>query len=117
MKSEEGWIGNNTHIKRLGPMKQKLIDYKDFMREALLDKKYAQHYLDAALAEGDIEFFRECLLDVVKVQIGVQKLAGKLSIDRQTIYRALSKKGTLNVDRMHAILENIGFQLRVGISP
>ena len=94
-------------------MKEPLINYKDFMRKNLLDKEYAQHFLDIALDEGDFTFFKQCLLEVIKVQVGVQTLATEMGVERQTIYYGLSKRGSLPADRLYAILKYLGFKLQL----
>ena len=87
--------------------------HKDFMRKDLLNKERAQYFLDIAEDEGGFVFFKQCLLEVIKVQMGVQTLAHKLGIDRQAIYYGLSKKGSLSADRLHDILKHTGFQMRL----
>lgn len=97
-------------------MTEKLIDYKDFMRKDLLNKEYAQHYLDIAFEEGNFIFFRQCLLEVVKVHGGVQALADELGVTRQTVYYGLSKDGSLQADRLHTIIKYLGLEMHIKVA-
>jgi len=94
-------------------MKEKLIDYKDFLREELLDKELAAQYLDAALQENDFVFFKQCLLEVIKARGGITALAKEVGVTRQTIYNL--KSHNISFNRLHTILLSLGFKMNLSI--
>ena len=73
-------------------MKIKKFDVVDFLGsdEAIIE------YLNAALEEGDSDFFVKAVGDVARAK-GMMKVAGTTGLGRQNLYRSLSKGGNPRV--------------------
>ncbi len=64
------------------------------IRDELLKdpEEHAALYLEECLIDGDMELFQAALKDVAKAQGGMQALAKDTELNRESLYRALSKK-------------------------
>jgi len=89
------------------------VQLDDYQREYLEDKETAILYLNEALAQNDVVFFRGCLLEVIKIHGGISALAKSLSTSRQSIHQSLSEKGGLKIGTINKYLEYSGFKLKV----
>jgi len=92
---------------------EKAVHLDDFKREYLEDKAVAVLYLSEALAQHDIVFFRECLLEVIKIHGGVAALAKAESTFRQSIHQALSEKGGMKIETINRFLAFVDLKLKV----
>ncbi len=94
-------------------MKRKITkDYKESLLEQLKDSKEAAAYLDAALEEDD-EVFLLALRDVAEAVGGVSVVAKQTKLNRESLYRMLSKNGNPELKSLRLILEKIGLRLSV----
>ena len=94
-------------------MKRKITkDYKESLIEQLKDSKEAAAYLDAALEEDD-EVFLLALRDVAEAAGGVATVAKQTKLNRESLYRMLSKNGNPELKSLRLILEKIGLRLSV----
>lgn len=94
-------------------MKRKITkDYKESLIEQLKDSKEAAAYLDAALEEDD-EVFLLALRDVAEAVGGVSAVAKQTKLNRESLYRMLSKNGNPELKSLRLILEKIGLRLSV----
>ncbi|MCZ6676547.1 MAG: putative addiction module antidote protein [Candidatus Poribacteria bacterium] len=93
---------------------RKFIDYHI---EQLRDPEDAKIYLSVALEEyeenGDIEAFLLAVRDVAEAQGGMSKLAERISLTREGIYKALSEQGNPQLDTMGEILYGLGFKFSI----
>lgn len=93
------------------------IEFDDFQREHLADSKNAKTYIETAIEEyhedGNLEFFLLALKDVADAQGGLSKLAKETNLNRQGLYKALSKDGNPTLTTLDSILNNLGFRLTV----
>lgn len=91
--------------------------FSDWNIEQLKDPEDAKLYLQVALEEyqedGDTEFFLMSLRDVIKAQGGIGQLAERTSLNRQSLYKALSAKGNPRLDTLMKILHGLGYRLSV----
>ena len=69
-------------------------------------------YLDAALAENDIDFFLKALGTVAKAK-GMSQIAKETGLGRQNLYKALSGETTPRLDTVQKIIETLGASLSV----
>lgn len=90
--------------------RKKTITFEPSELVCLKDPKSAKVYLEACLAEGNIELFQEALRDVAKAQGGVTKLAKDAHVNRQHLYDALSKKGKPKMETMVKVLSALGLR-------
>lgn len=91
--------------------------FEDTLQERLTDPEYAQVFLDVALEEyekdGDIDAFLLALRDVAEAQGGIGKIAKQANLNRQNLYKALSKKGNPHLHTIGLVLHALGFRLSV----
>lgn len=91
--------------------------YKDFVKEYLQDPEEARGYLEIAIEEyeqdGDKDAFLLALRDVVDAQGGIGRLAQQTGLNREHLYRMLSKGGNPRLDTIGRVLHGLGFRLSV----
>jgi probable addiction module antidote protein len=94
---------------------RKMRKFKDALIESLKDPVEAEAYLAVALEEyendQDTEAFLLALRDVAEAQGGISKLAERTNLNRQNLYRALSKTGSPKLPTILTILHGLGFSL------
>jgi probable addiction module antidote protein len=83
--------------------------------ELLKDPQYAAIYLDECLADGNMELFQEALGDVAKAQGGMKAVAEEADLNRESLYRALSKTGKPQMETIAKVLASLG--MRFAIAP
>lgn len=92
--------------------KVRLIDYQEELIESLKDPKEAQAYLSAALLDEDERVFLLALKNVLEAQgEDMTAVAKKSKLNRENLYRILSKKGNPKLTSIRSILHVIGFEL------
>jgi len=81
------------------------------------DPNEASEYLKASLNEyekdGNIEAFLIAIRTVADAQGGIAELARKTELNRQSLYRTLSKNGNPRLKTLDIILNSLGFKLTV----
>ena len=88
------------------------------MREALTDPQEPAAYLNAALEEQGTdaeETFLLALRNVATAQ-GMQVLAEKSTLKRESLYRALSATGNPRLSTLGSILKAFGLHLGVDVA-
>ena len=93
-------------------------NYRDFVKETIKNPEEAMEYLKVSLDEyekdGNLEAFLIALKTVVEVQGGgMSDFARKTSLNRQSLYKTLSKKGNPRLQTLHTILHELGFKLSI----
>ena len=101
----------------------KLADknYTDDLRTRLKDPAYAAEYLNAVLQddeEGACEVFLLALRDVAMAST-MSQLARSAEINRENLYRVLSKNGNPKLSTLLAVLKtlNLGLSIRPIAAP
>jgi probable addiction module antidote protein len=96
-----------------------LIDYRERLMEELLDLQEAEAYLQAAIEEYESDYnldaFMQALRDVAEAQGGMGELAKKTNLNRQNLYRILSKTGNPRLNTFLNIIHALG--LRFSVTP
>lgn len=93
--------------------KKKSSNYRKHLMESLQDPKEAQEYLQAALEERDVpEIFLVALRNVAEAR-GMSSVAQEAHLNRENLYRVLSKKGNPRFTSLYAILDALGLKLSV----
>lgn len=89
--------------------------YREYLKEALKNRKDALEYLKAAMEDEDPRVFLIALNHVIEA-LGITKseLARKTGLSREYLYRGLSLAGNPRWDTMRKVLAAIGFKLEVG---
>ncbi len=89
-------------------------DFQDFLLENLKDAEEAAAYLKAALADEDERVFLLALRDVLEAQGGnITHLSEETSLNKQNLYRMLSKKGNPRLTSLKTVLHAIGFEMDI----
>ncbi len=87
--------------------------YQDDLLESLKEPAEAVEYLNAALHDGDPEVFLLALRDVAEALGGVSALSKKTKLNRENLYRMLSKRGNPQLQSLNVLLDVLGFKLSV----
>lgn len=89
-------------------MKIKKFDVVDFLGsdEAIIE------YLNAALDEGDSDFFVKAVGDVARAK-GMMNVARNTGLGRQNLYRSLSSGGNPRVGTLFRVLDALDVRLSV----
>jgi len=94
--------------------KKRFIDYQEELIESLQDQKEARAYLNAALDDDDPRVFLLALKNVLEAQDGTMAtLAKKSQLNRESLYRMLSKRGNPRLTSIRSVLDAMGWQLTV----
>ena len=92
-------------------------DYRDFVLEKMKDPQeaaeYLRHSLDEYVKDGNTEAFLLAVRTVAEAQGGMTKLSRHAELNRQTLYRTLSKKGNPRINTLRSILNSLGFRLSI----
>jgi probable addiction module antidote protein len=89
------------------------ISYHEYLRKSLKKRREAEAYLNAALEDRDPRVFLLALRDVADARGGMSKAAAGAKLNRESLYRMLSKKGNPNLQSLTALLSTLGFRLAV----
>ncbi len=85
-------------------------------QQVLKDPKVAAEYLEDILADGKMELFTAALKDVADARLGgMSALSKKTDLNRQQLYKTLSKNGNPRLDTLKEVLHAVG--LRVSVTP
>lgn len=91
--------------------------FKDYHLEQLRDPEDAKIYLSVALEDfeknEDIDAFLLAVRDVAEAQGGVSKLAKRVSLTDERLYKILSEKGNPELNTMRQILHELGFKFSI----
>ena len=79
----------------------------------LKDPANAAAYVEAALEEGDEAGLLQALRNVAEARGGVARIAQKTGLNREALYRTLSKRGNPQLKSLTAILGATGLRLAV----
>ena len=92
-------------------------NFKDYHIAKLKNPREARAYLSLALADfqkdNDAESFLLAIRDVAQAQGGIGKLAQETRLNRQNLYKALSKQGNPQLETISVVLRGLGFRLSV----
>lgn len=95
-------------------MNKRLKSYQEELIASLQDPNEARAYLNAALMDEDERIFLIALKNVIEAQGGdMTAIAKKSKLNRENLYRILSKKGNPKLTSIISLLNAIGLQLAV----
>lgn len=87
-------------------------DYKaDLLAELRSDTEFAAEYLSAAKADSS-EAFLVALRDVAEARKGMKRVAKEARVNRENLYRALSKKGNPRMETLDSVLSVLGIEIK-----
>lgn len=88
--------------------------FQNLIEEYMQDPEEAAQYLTAALAEEDERVFALALQDVLEAQgKGIVDIAQDTGLNKQNLYRVLSKKENLRLSSLKNVLHSIGFEMDI----
>ena len=91
--------------------KKKTASYHDDLIESLKDPEEAVEYLKAALEERDMpEVFLLALRDVAEAR-GVSQLARESGLNREFLYKMLSRRGNPSLNSLYKLLNALGLKM------
>ena len=93
--------------------KKKTTTYQEDLIEALKDPREAAAYLNAAMEEGDRELFLLALRNVAEAHGGMAAVSEKAKLNRESMYRMLSKKGNPEIKSILTLLHSMGLKMSI----
>lgn len=87
------------------------VPYCPYLIKRLKDPQYAIGYLNACLEYEDEETFLLALHDVAVAQGGIRILAKKSGLNREHLFRMLSKKGNPRLESLRQLADALGLRI------
>lgn len=87
--------------------------YQEDLIEALKDHREAAAYLNAAMEEDDRAVFLLALRNVAEAHGGITSVAEKARLNRENLYRMLSKKGNPEMKSLLCLLQSMDMKLTI----
>jgi probable addiction module antidote protein len=94
-------------------MAKKTTTYQEDLIEALKDPREAAAYLNASMEEGDRELFLLALRNVAEAHGGMAAVSEKAKLNRESMYRMLSKKGNPEIKSILTLLHSMGLKMSI----
>jgi len=95
-------------------MNKRLLDYQEELLKRLQNPREARAYLNAALDDDDPRIFLLALKNVLEAQgDSMSMLAKKSQLNRESLYRMLSKRGNPRLTSIRSVLDAMGWQLTI----
>jgi probable addiction module antidote protein len=89
-------------------------DYHEYLIKSLKNPEAACAYLNAALEDEDPQAFLMALRNVVEARTGgIAEVSKRSHLNRESLYRMLSKKGNPQFKSLQAVLHTLGMPLSV----
>ena len=82
--------------------------YRESLLESLRNPDEAAEYLNACLEDEDARVFLLGLRDVAEARGGIRALSSSAKLNRESLYRMLSKSGNPSLDSLAAVLNACG---------
>src|SRR5690242_6212978 len=103
-------IGRSTWMPRVEISTE---SYRENLLRSLKDPKEAAEYLNASLEDQDPRVFLLALRDVADAHGGVGAVSRTARLNRESLYRMLSKTGNPSLESLAAVLGACGLRLAV----
>lgn len=97
-------------------MSKATASYHEGLLDHLKDAAEATAYLNAALEDGDQEVFLLALRDVAEAH-GIARVAQDAQLNRESLYRMLSRQGNPQLTSLVALLKTMGLRLSIEVEP
>lgn len=91
----------------------KTESYRTELLNSLTRAEDAAQYLNACLEDEDSRVFLLALRDVADAHGGIRALSRNTHLNRESLYRMLSKSGNPSLDSLAAVLNACGLRLAV----
>lgn len=90
------------------------VKFETILKDHLSDPEQAAKYLTACYEEGPDEFL-QALRDVVDAQGGMSRAARLAGLNRESLYRQLSRKGNPRLASLDAVLSSLGLKVKFAV--
>lgn len=88
--------------------------FRDTLIDQLKDPNSAALYLEEALAAGDAAAFKLALRNVAEARLGgMSALSERAGLNRESLYRALSKRGNPTLQTLTRVMQALGLRISV----
>jgi probable addiction module antidote protein len=87
------------------------VKFEEILKTRLQDPEQAAKYLNACFEEGP-DVFLLGLRDVVEAQGGMARAAKSSKLNRESLYRLLSRRGNPRLSSLNAVLSSLGLKVR-----
>jgi probable addiction module antidote protein len=87
------------------------VKFETVLKEHLDNPEQAAKYLTACYEEGP-EVFLQGLRDVVEARGGMSRAARLAGLNRESLYRQLSRRGNPRLSSLNGVLSALGIKLR-----
>ena len=94
-------------------MAKTTMTYQEDLIKSLKDPREAAAYLNAAMEEDDQAVFMLAFRNVAEANGGMASVAAKARLNRENLYRMLSKKGNPEIKSILRLLRSMGLKLSV----
>src|SRR3954453_11148167 len=91
----------------------KTDSYRETLLASLRSPDEAAHYLNACLEDGDPHVFLLALRDVADARGGIRALSEETQLNRESLYRMLSRSGNPSLDSLSSVLGACGLRLAI----
>ena len=95
--------------------KMKLRNFEENFSKYLSDPDFAKDYLESAFEEDGIQGFLTALQNIVRASEGMTKIADKVNVGRESLYKSLSDTGNPQIRTVESVLNVLG--LRISVAP
>jgi probable addiction module antidote protein len=93
------------------------VAYRDELLKSLKNPEEAALYLNACLEDGDPRVFLMALRDVADAHGGIRTLSHDTRLNRESLYRMLSRAGNPSLDSLAAVLNALGLRFVIERRP
>ena len=87
--------------------------YQEDLIKTLKDPQEAAAYLNAAMEEDDQAVFLLAFRNVAEANGGMAKVSAKARLNRESLYRMLSRKGNPEIKSVLRLLRSMGLKLSI----
>lgn len=94
-------------------MAKRTTTYQEDLIETLKNQREAAAYLNAAMEEGDRALFLLALRNVAEAHGGMAAVSEKAKLNRESMYRMLSKNGNPEIKSILTLLHSMGLKLSI----
>ena len=95
-------------------MNKASTSYQEGLLKDLATPEEAAAYLNAALEDGAQDVFLMALRDIAEAK-GMARLSRKAKLNRESMYRMLSRRGNPQLSSLSSILESAGLMLAIQV--
>ncbi len=91
--------------------------YKEHLLDSLRDTNAAAAYLTACLDDENPQVFLLAVRDVADVYGGLREVSRRTGLNRESLYRMLSRSGNPELRSLRSVLASLDLRLTVGAKP